>query len=76
MEQFSLFFFRPGLLKDQEVTGGDTRNWVYRLPDESRLMELMISVTRTAVPAGALLFVIIYFFCGIYFVYFDPKYNF
>ena len=39
-------------------------------------MELMISVTRTAVPAGAMVFVIIYFFCSIYFVYFDPKYNF
>lgn len=39
-------------------------------------MELMISATQLAVPVLALVFVIIYFFCGIYFVYFDPKYNF
>ena len=71
-----MFFVRPGPLKDQEVTGDNTRSWVDRPPDEGRLMELMISVTRSAVPAGALLFVIIYFFTGIYFVYFDPKYNF
>ena len=45
-------------------------------PDERSLMELMISATQLAVPVLALVFVIIYFFCGIYFVYFDPKYNF
>ena len=46
------------------------------VPDERSLMELMISATQLAVPVLALVFVIIYFFCGIYFVYFDPKYNF
>ena len=44
--------------------------------DDKRLMDLMITATKLVVPVLALVIVIIFFLCGIYFVYFDPKYNF
>ena len=44
--------------------------------DDKRLMELMITATKLAVPVLALVIVIIFSLGGIYFVYFDPKYNF
>ena len=59
-----------GNLKDQDMSADDKRS------DDMRLMELMITATKLAVPVLALVIVIIFSLGGIYFVYFDPKYNF
>ena len=44
--------------------------------DDKTKKKIMINITQIAVPILAFIFLMIYILCGIYFVYFDPKYNF
>ena len=44
--------------------------------EDEAVLQLVLNMTQVAVPVTALAFVTIYFLCGIYFVYLDPKYNF
>ena len=44
--------------------------------EDGAVLQLVLNMTQVAVPVTALAFVTIYFLCGIYFVYLDPKYNF
>ena len=44
--------------------------------DERSQIEMMINITQFIIPMLAIFFIGIYFFCGMYFVFLDPKYNF
>ena len=47
-----------------------------KIPDEKFLIEFTINLTQYGIPIFAIIFVAIYFFCGIFYAYLDPKYNF
>ena len=44
--------------------------------DDQTKKNLIMKITQIAVPVLTFIFLMIYILCGIYFVYFDPKYNF